>query len=243
MSTYTLSFAHLYGDLMNTYGDYGNFIAFNYYAKKIGVQTEYHLVSLDDKFDAEAFDFALFGGGQDYEESIVAEDLKYKVDDIKDYIENNGPLLAICGGFQLLGHYIEMADGSKVDGISVMDHYTTNMYQDNLTVLKGQRLTGNIVIKNNDTHEEYHGFENHQGRTFLGKGERALGTVISGNGNNGMDKTEGVIYKNVYGSYFHGPIFTRNGNLAKRLLVTSLERKYPGIDWHSQLEAIETESF
>lgn len=243
MADYNISVAHLYGDLMNTYGDYGNIIALTYYAKQINVRVNYHLVSLGDHFDDTAFDFALLGGGQDYEETIVAQDLVTKTENLRQYIETGGPLLAICGGFQLLGHYMIMADGAKVNGIGVMDHYTTNMYQDNLTVLPGQRLTGNIVIKNNDTGETYHGFENHQGRTFLGQGERALGTVISGNGNNGMDNTEGVIYRNVYGSYFHGPIFTRNGNLAKRVLATSLSRKYPDVDWHNRLESIDTETF
>ena len=243
MATYDISVAHLYGDLMNTYGDYGNIIALKYYATKIGVTMNYHLVSLGDRFDSSAFDFVLFGGGQDYEETIVAEDLKQKATDLKQYIENDGPLLAVCGGFQLLGHYMVMADGKKVDGIGVMDHFTTNMYDKSLAVLSGKRLTGNIVIKNNDNGEEYHGFENHQGRTFLGQGERALGTVISGNGNNGMDHSEGVIYKNVYGSYFHGPIFTRNGNLAKRVLATTLQRKYPDIDWQSKLNTVPTESF
>lgn len=243
MSDYQLNVAHLYGNLMNTYGDYGNIIALTYYAKQIGVAVDYQLVSLGDTFDAQAFDFVLFGGGQDYEETIVAEDLPAKATQIKQYIENDGPLLAVCGGFQLLGHYMVMADGTRVDGIGVMDHYTTNMYDDKLTVLSGKRLTGNIVIENNGTGEKYHGFENHQGRTFLGKGERALGTVISGNGNNGMDKTEGVIYRNVYGSYFHGPIFTRNGNLAKRVLATALQRKYPDVDWQARLAAVPTESF
>ena len=243
MANFEISVAHLYGNLMNTYGDYGNIIALTYYAKQIGVAVNYHLVSLGDDFDADSFDFALFGGGQDYEETIVAKDLKNKADQLRHYIENDGPLLAVCGGFQLLGHYMVMADGTRVDGIGVMDHYTINMHDPKLTTLNNKRLTGNIVIKNNDTAETYHGFENHQGRTFLGKNERALGTVISGNGNNGMDQTEGVIYRNVYGSYFHGPIFTRNGNLAKRVLATALSRKYPEVDWTEKLDQIETETF
>ncbi|CAK8054563.1 type 1 glutamine amidotransferase [Eupransor demetentiae] len=243
MAEYTLEVAHLYGDLMNTYGDYGNIIALKYYADKIGVDVDVHLVSLGDKFDASKYDFVLFGGGQDYEETIVANDLKSKSAQIKDYIENDGPLLAVCGGFQLLGHYMEMADGKKVDGIGVMDHYTTNMTDDQVTEKKGKRLTGNITIKNNETGEEYHGFENHQGRTFLGKGERALGKVVQGEGNNGQDGSEGVIYHNVYGSYFHGPIFTRNGNLAKRVLATALERKYPDVDWTARLEKVPAETF
>lgn len=243
MADYHISVAHLYGDLMNTYGDYGNIIALTYYAKQINVHVNYHLVSLGDHFDDTAYDFALLGGGQDYEETIVAQDLGTKTEHLQRYIENGGPLLAICGGFQLLGHYMIMADGTKVNGIGILDHYSTSMYQEDLTVLKGKRLMGNVIIKNNDTGETYHGFENHQGRTFLGHGERALGTVISGNGNNGMDNTEGVIYRNVYGSYFHGPIFTRNGNLAKRVLATALSRKYPDVDWHEKLTHIETETF
>ncbi|MFC4761100.1 type 1 glutamine amidotransferase [Fructobacillus durionis] len=243
MADYTLSLAHLYGDLMNTYGDYGNIIALRYYAKQIGVTVDDQLVSLGDTFDSKAYDFALFGGGQDYEETIVAHDLVGKKEALKEYIENDGPLLAVCGGYQLLGHYMEMADGTQVDGISVMDHYTTNMTDDSVTVDKGARLTGNIEIKNNETGEIYHGFENHQGRTFLGKGEKALGTVVYGKGNNGMDKTEGVIYHNVFGTYFHGPILTRNGNLAKRLLATALERKYPDVNWSNKLAQVQAESF
>ncbi len=243
MADYKLTLAHLYGDLMNTYGDYGNIIALRYYAKQIGVEIDDQLVSLNDDFYPKAYDFVLFGGGQDYEETIVANDLAGKKEGLKEYIENDGPLLAVCGGFQLLGHYMEMADGSKVDGIGVMDHYTTNMTDPSVKVAKGTRLTGDIVIKNNETGETYHGFENHQGRTFLGKGEKALGTVVSGRGNNGMDQSEGVIYHNVYGSYFHGPIFTRNGNLAKRVLATALERKYPDVDWQAKLEKVPAETF
>ncbi|MDF7627297.1 glutamine amidotransferase [Lactobacillaceae bacterium L1_55_11] len=241
--TYELNVAHLYGDLMNTYGDYGNIIALRYYAEQIGVTINVSLVSLGDDFDPEKYDFVLFGGGQDYEETVVARDLKGKAKELKTYIEEDGPMLAVCGGFQLLGHYMEMADGTRVDGIGVMDHYTTNMTDDQVHTQKGKRLTGDITIKNNETGEEYHGFENHQGRTFLGQGERALGTVVSGQGNNGQDCSEGVIYNKVYGSYFHGPIFTRNGNLAKRVLADALVRKYPDVDWTAKLEKVPAETF
>ena len=123
---YVLHTAHLYGDLMNTYGDYGNIVAMRYYASQIGVDVDVELISLGDEFDDKKYDFVLFGGGQDYEEQIVAEDLKFKADAIKRYIESDGPLLGVCGGFQLLGHYFLMADGTRVEGISVMDHYTLN---------------------------------------------------------------------------------------------------------------------
>jgi CobQ-like glutamine amidotransferase family enzyme len=244
MVAYKLNFAHLYGDLMNTYGDWGNILALNYYAKKIGVETTSELISLGDKFDDKKYDFVLFGGGQDYEETVVARDIPDKAKALSKYIENGGSMLAVCGGFQLLGHYMTMADGTRVDGISIMDHFTENMHYTKLKdAMRDKRLIGNIQIKNPDTGEIYHGFENHQGRTFLGKDERPLGEVVSGFGNNGDDGSEGVIYKNVYGSYFHGPVLTRNGNLAKRILGVILTKKYPKIDWIKKLDGIPTESF
>lgn len=243
MSQYTLNIAHLYGDLMNTYGDYGNIIALRYYAEQIDVTVKTTVISLDNTFKSADFDFVLFGGGQDYEQTIVAKDLKSKAAELQHYIENDGTLLAICGGFQLLGSHMIMADGQRVDGIGALDLYTINMHDSQVKVAKDARLTGNIVIKNNQTGEVYHGFENHQGRTFIGDQELALGTVISGNGNNGMDNHEGIIHCNVFGSYFHGPILTRNGNLAKRILATSLSQKYPDINWEDKLKQLPTESF
>ena len=114
------------------------------------------------------------------------------------------------------------ANGEKINGIGALDHYTLN--QDN------NRFIGDIVIHNEEFDETYYGFENHNGRTFLGEGERPLGKIVEGKGNNGEDQTEGVIYRNVYGSYFHGPILARNEKLAYRLLKTALEKKYGVID-------------
>lgn len=224
--TYELNVAHLYGDLMNTYGDVGNILALNYYAKQMDVKLNVQVVSLDEDFEADKYDLAFFGGGQDFEQVIVSKDIQTKKRALTDFIEDGGPVLAICGGFQLLGHYYVDAKGDKIPGIGVLDHYTLS--QDN------HRFIGDIVIKNEENGETYHGFENHQGRTFLGKDERPLGNVIQGKGNNGEDGTEGAIYKNVYCSYFHGPILTRNGNLAKRLLVAALKRSYPDADLAKQ---------
>ncbi|HJE45360.1 type 1 glutamine amidotransferase [Levilactobacillus namurensis] len=227
--TYDLNVAHLYGDLMNTYGDVGNILALNYYAKQMDVKLHVKIVSLEEDFHAADYDLAFFGGGQDFEQTIVAKDIQTKKAELTKFIESDGPLLAICGGYQLLGHYYIGADGEKLPGIGALDHYT--LKQDN------HRFIGNIVIKNAETGETYHGFENHQGRTFIGQGERPLGNVISGKGNNGEDGTEGAIYKNVYCSYFHGPILTRNGDIAKHLLVAALKRKFPDEDF-SQQEAL-----
>ena len=229
---YSLDVAHLYGDLLNTYGDNGNLLALKYYAKKMDTELNIKIVSIDDNFNPQDWDIVFFGGGQDYEQVIVSRDIQHKKDNLTKYIENGGPMLAICGGYQLLGHYYIGADGEKIPGIGALDHYTLS--QDN------NRFIGDIEIKDPKTGDIYHGFENHNGRTFLGKGEKPLGTVISGHGNNGDDKSEGVNYKNVYGSYFHGPILTRNGELAKRILLTALKRKYPDADL-SQQEALKIE--
>ncbi|ABJ68374.1 MULTISPECIES: type 1 glutamine amidotransferase [Pediococcus] len=225
---YNLNVAHLYGDLLNTYGDNGNLLALKYYAKKMDTDLDIDIVSLDDQFNPKDWDIVFFGGGQDYEQTIVSKDIQHKKEGLTDYIEDGGPLLAICGGYQLLGHYYVGANGEKIKGIDALDHYTLSQ-DDN-------RFIGDIVIKNAETGEIYHGFENHNGKTFLGKGERPLGEVQSGHGNNGEDQSEGVIYKNVYGSYFHGPILTRNGELAKRIILTALSRKYPDADLTPQKE-------
>ena len=103
--TYELNVAHLYGDLMNTYGDVGNILALNYYAKQMDVSLKTTVVSLEEDFQASDYDIAFFGGGQDFEQTIVAQDIQTKKAELIKFIESDGPLLAICGGFQLLGHY------------------------------------------------------------------------------------------------------------------------------------------
>lgn len=227
---YSLNIAHLYGDLMNTYGDIGNILVLQYFGKQMGVEVTSEVISLGDKFDPDKFDFAVFGGGQDFEQAIISPDLiETKKADLTNFIEDGGSLLAICGGYQLLGHYYIGADGKKIPGIGALNHYTEQQ-NDN-------RFIGDIVIQNSETGEKYHGFENHQGITFLGDGEAPLGEVVEGHGNNGEDGTEGAIYKNVYCSYFHGPILARNSQLAKRMLLNALTRKYPDADF-SQIKTM-----
>lgn len=215
---YDLNIAHLYGNLMNTYGDNGNILMLKYVAEKLGARVTVDIVSINDTFEQDDYDIVFFGGGQDYEQTIVAKDLPSKKAALADYIANNKVVLAICGGFQLLGQYYVQANGVKIDGLGIMGHYTLNQHQN--------RFIGDIKIHNNEFNETYYGFENHQGRTFLSDDEKPLGRVVYGNGNNKEDQTEGVHYKNVYGSYFHGPILSRNVNLAYRLVTTALKEKY-----------------
>lgn len=216
--TYALNVAHLYGNLLNTYGDNGNILMMKYVGEKLGAKMTFDIVSIYDTFDDDFYDIIFFGGGQDYEQSIVAKDLPSKREPIDRFIQKNKVILAICGGFQLLGQYYVQANGVKINGIGVMSHYTLNQ--------ENNRFIGDIKIHNEDFNETYYGFENHQGRTFLSKDEKPLGKVVYGKGNNSEDGTEGVHYKNVYGSYFHGPILSRNANLAYRLVTTALKNKY-----------------
>lgn len=219
MANYELHLCHLYGNLLNTYGDNGNLLMLQYVAKKMGITLTTEIVSIHQEFKADDFDLIFFGGGQDFEQVIVAEDLPTKKEELTRYIENDGVMLAICGGYQLLGHYYIGAHGEQIKGIGALNHYTLSQ--------ENNRFIGDTEIYNEEFDETYYGFENHNGMTFLGKGEKPLGKVIQGKGNNGQDQTEGVIYKNVFGSYFHGPILARNEILAKRLILTALKKKYP----------------
>ena len=219
MANYKLHLCHLYGNLLNTYGDNGNLLMLQYVAKKMGITLTTEIVSIHQEFKADDFDLIFFGGGQDFEQVIVAEDLPTKKEELTRYIENDGVMLAICGGYQLLGHYYIGAHGEQIKGIGALDHYTLSQ--------ENNRFIGDTEIYNEEFDETYYGFENHNGITFLGKGEKPLGKVIQGKGNNGQDETEGVIYKNVFGRYFHGPFLARNEILAKRLILTALKKKYP----------------
>ena len=214
---YHLNLAHLYGDLLNTYSDIGNILVLKYYAKQMDTDIDVQIISLDDDFDPDKFDFALFGGGQDYEQTIVSRDLPNKAAAIKKFINDDKPMLAVCGGYQLLGQYYIGADGKKIPGVGALPHRTETQINN--------RFIGDIRIKNEETGEEYHGFENHNGVTFLGEGERPLGKGIEGHGNNGQDGSEGAIFKNVFGKYFQGPVLARNGTFAKVRFFLALINK------------------
>ena len=119
---YDIKIAHLYGNLMNTYGDNGNVLMLKYVAEKLGARVEVDIVSLEDDFDKDSYDIVFFGGGQDYEQTIVARDLPSKKEALESFINENGVVLAICGGFQLLGQYYIDASGRRIEGLGLMGH-------------------------------------------------------------------------------------------------------------------------
>ncbi|ENK1244309.1 type 1 glutamine amidotransferase [Clostridium botulinum] len=212
-----LNICHLYPDLLNVYGDIGNILVLKYRAQQRGIKINVSNVSIKDSFPIDKYDIALFGGGQDYEQAIVSKDMvETKKDDLTEYIEKGKVLLAICGGYQLLGKYYTTPEGEKLDGLNILDIYTEG---------GDTRFIGNTVIKNEEFNETYVGFENHSGRTYIGD-LKPLGKVIAGYGNNGEDKQEGCIYKNTFGTYFHGSLLSKNPELADRLLSIALKNKY-----------------
>lgn len=212
-----LNICHLYPDLLNVYGDVGNIKILEHRAKARGININIHNISLDDNFNADEMDIVFFGGGQDYEQSIVSTDLKdNKRDEIKRYVENGKVLIAICGGYQLLGKYYMAANGEKINGLDILNIYTES---------GNKRFIGDTVILNEETNETYVGFENHSGRTHIND-LKPLGKCIVGYGNNGEDGYEGCIYKNTYCTYFHGCLLAKNPELADRLLKAALEIKY-----------------
>ena len=210
----TLRICHLYGNLLNTYGDNGNLLMLQYHAKQAGYQVKTDLVSLGDDFKADDYDIVFIGGGQDYEQGIISRDIGRLKDELERYIESDGVLLAICGGFQFLGQYYMTAEGQKIECLGIFPHKTERQ--------EGTRFIGDIEIYDEVNQVTYYGFENHNGVTTLGPDQAPLGRVVTGHGNNGQDKTEGMHYRNTYASYFHGPLLVRNEGLAKHLVALAI---------------------
>lgn len=205
---------------MNVYGDLGNILILKYRAEQRGINVNLYNISIGDTFDSSKYDIAFFGGGQDYEQSIISEDLNQnKKSGITEYIEAGKVFLCICGGYQLLGKYYTTPEGEKLDGLGVLDIYSEG---------GDTRFIGNTVIYNEDFDETYVGFENHSGRTYIGD-LKPLGKAIAGYGNNGEDGYEGCIYKNCFCSYFHGSFLSKNPEFADRLIKTALSNKYGDI--------------
>ena len=208
----------LYPRLMSTYGDRGNIISLSKRCEWREIDAKVIELNVGfDKKQLEECDLLFMGGAQDREQKVVSEDLLIKKEILLKKIERGVPGLFICGAYQFLGKYYKEADGTIINGLGIFDLYTESSN-------KKERLIGNIAVKTNEG--TIIGFENHGGRTFLGKDAKPLGKVISGFGNNGKDGTEGLIYKNSIGTYLHGPILPKNPSIADFLIEKALEIKY-----------------
>lgn len=208
---------HLYPDMLNLYGDRGNIIALTVRMKSRGIDVQTDAITMGKAFNADDYDILFIGGGQDFEQDVLLDDLKKGKDiEINRAIQNGTPMLAICGGYQMLGKYYKTYDGKMLEYMGALDFYTEG---------KEERMIGNYAYKTKEGIEVV-GFENHSGRTYLGKGIEPLGTIIKGYGNNGEDGTEGVRYKNTFGTYSHGPVLPKNPQLADLLISKAIENKY-----------------
>lgn len=228
----TIKICHLYPDLLNLYGDLGNIKAMTKHLEASGIKCSVENLTLGNKLDWQKYDLFFVGGGQDFEQSILSKDLIATGNDsaIKTAIENDKTFLAICGGYQMLGLYYQTWEGNRLNYIGAIDFYTIG---------SKNRQIGNFSFEI-DGIGEIVGFENHSGRTFLGPKAQPLGHTKNGNGNNGEDYTEGVRYKNVFGTYSHGPVLPKNPKFTNAILNTTLRTKYgdasPTVTYINQYE-------
>lgn len=213
-----LNLYHMYPRQLNLYGDIGNIKCITDRCKQRNIKINIYEFSQEQKPDLQKGDIFFIGGGSDRTQSIVYKDfLQYK-DQFTELIENNKVLLAVCGGYQLLGKKYIDKNGNTIPGLGIFDYESIHSQND--------RITGNIILKTklNIKPNTLVGFENHGGRTF--SKYPPLGQVLTGKGNNDLDKTEGAIYKNYIGTYLHGPILPKNPQLADYLILKALQNKY-----------------
>jgi lipid II isoglutaminyl synthase (glutamine-hydrolysing) len=209
----------LYPEQMNIYADRGNILFLRRRCEWRGIGFEHAASGPGEGFDPVAHDLVYIGGGQDRDQRLVAEDmLRTKRDAVAATVDDGAVVLAVCGGYQLLGHSYQLGE-ERIPGLGLVDLETVRE--------PGPRLIGNVAIEADlgDGPLEIAGFENHGGRTYLGPDTHPLGTVIHGHGNNGRDGREGVRDRNLIGTYLHGPLLPKNARLADRLIALALARR------------------
>ena len=215
-----LKICHMYPDVLNLYGDRGNILCMGRRLAWRGIGCDVTKLPIGSQARLSDYDLVFIGGGQDFEQQVLLEDLHRGKDrEIRAAVEDGMPFLTICGGYQMLGAYYETYDGQRCDFIGALDLYTVGSRERMIGNYKFELAPesgGSIVV----------GFENHSGKTRLGSGLQPLGTVLAGYGNNGEDKTEGARYKNVFGTYSHGPLLPKNPAFCDFILLTALQRKY-----------------
>ena len=206
----------LYPEQMNIYADRGNILFLQRRCDWRGIGFSYAGAGPGDAVDPAAHDLFYVGGGQDRDQRAVAADMvASKRADLEAAVESGAVLLAVCGGFQLLGHSYQLG-GERIAGLGLVDLETVRE--------SGPRLIGNVAIEADlgPGARLIAGFENHGGRTYLGADAQPLGKIVSGHGNNDRDGFEGVHRDNVIGTYLHGPLLPKNVWLADRLIELAL---------------------
>jgi len=210
----------LYPEQMNIYADRGNIVFLQRRCEWRGIGFSHAGAGQGEPVDPAAHDLFYIGGGQDRDQRMVAADMvESKREALASAVDDNAVLLAVCGGYQLLGHSYELGD-DKLPGLGLADLETVRE--------PGDRLIGNVAIEIDfgQGPRLLAGFENHGGRTYLGDEATPLGKIVKGFGNNGQDGGEGVRRDNLFGTYLHGPLLPKNAWLADHLIALALERRY-----------------
>lgn len=219
-----LNICHLYPDILNLYGDRGNIITMKRRLESRGIKVNIDECSIGQPLNADKYDIFFIGGGQDFEQEVLLRDLSSgKAQDIRTAVEEEKTFLAICGGYQMLGEYYKTWDGVQLDFIGAIGVHTIGAKE---------RMIGNYMFRTTPESGDtvVVGFENHSGKTYLSEQVAPLGMMLSGNGNNGEDKTEGARYKNVFGTYSHGSLLPKNPVLCDFILQTALNHRYDGAE-------------
>jgi lipid II isoglutaminyl synthase (glutamine-hydrolysing) len=223
-----LTIGWLYAATMNIYGDRGNVIALRRRAEWRGIPVDVYEIGLGEPIPPDV-DLFFWGGGQDQEQDAVAHDMAgAKGEALRAAVDDGAALLAVCGGYQLLGHEYRPHGAEPQPGIGVFDA---------VSVAGPERFIGNVVIESQ--WGELVGFENHSGLTTLGPGATPMGRVRIGRGNNGRDGTEGAIYRNAVGCYLQGSLLPKNPVLADWLVARALARRHGPVDLESLADGIE----
>lgn len=214
MALKTINIGHLYPAEMNIYGDNGNVLTLVWRLTQRGYQPKVHRIEIGSNLPSN-LDILLGGGGQDSGQDKIKDDLIRQNDELKAQAKDGLVILAVCGTYQLLGHYFDTASGDRLPGIGLFDAFTK---------AESKRLIGNIVVSS--PFGRLVGFENHSGQTHLNPGQLPLGRVERGSGNDESSGKEGAVTANAFGTYLHGPLLPKNPHLADELLKRAIERRY-----------------
>lgn len=215
-----ISLAHLYPELLNIYGDFGNVLTIQKRCEWRNIDFEITNININDEIDPEKFDIYFIGGGQDKQQIEVSRELQLRKDVLHAAMNANAVFLGICGGYQLFGHYYQPHKGARLLGIGLLDAYT---------VAGNKRFIGNVTARTEFTiPKTLVGFENHSGLTYIQGETKPMAMVDVGAGNNNEDKTEGARFKNVFGTYLHGSFLPKNPQFADLLIKLALEKRYGG---------------
>ena len=211
--------AHLYPEYLNIYADRGNIAVFAGRTSWRGIELVVEPVSVGDEVRPGAHDLFYVGGGQDREQALIATDLAGKGEALREAVEGGAALLAVCGGYQLLGRFYRDRAGAELPGAALFPHHT---------VAGQRRLIGDCLLEcelGPGDVRTLAGFENHAGLTMLDDGAEPLGRVVAGFGNDGASGFEGCRVGTAVGTYLHGPLLPRNPWLADWLLAKALAHR------------------